>query len=242
MTENESDALIRDLALLARGSSLPEPSPALTPSVMRRISAPPAMSWFAARGRQVAVVIAAVLLALLATPPVRAAVSDWFGFGGVAVEESSPGSGPASAPPEVTEHESIDDAAAAVDFTVLIPAELGTPDGIEASRDERMVSMSWSGGADGVVRLDQFDATLDYSVLKRAPNFVFTTVDGRDALWFEEPHELALLNPDGTTRTESTRLAGHTLVWLDGITTLRLEGDVTLPRAIEIAESSQPVG
>ena len=104
--------------------------------------------------------------------------------------------------------------------------------------------MSWSGGPggpDGVVRLDQFDATLDYSVLKRAPNFIFTSVNGRDALWFEEPHELALLKPDGTPRTESTRLAGQTLVWVDGTTTLRLEGDLTLNRAIEIAESSQPV-
>jgi len=101
-----------------------------------------------------------------------------------------------------------------------------------------MVSMSWTSGPDGVVRLDQFGATLDFSVLKRTPSVHYTAVGGSDALWFEEPHEVVLLNPDGTQRTESARLAGHTLIWLDGDTTLRLEGDLTLQRAVEIAESS----
>ena len=38
-------------------------------------------------------------------------------------------------------------------------------------------------------------------------------------------------SPDGTRRTESARLAGHTLIWQDGGTTLRLEGDLSLERA-----------
>ena len=46
------------------------------------------------RRRRIALVVAAVLLALLATPPVRAAVADWFGFGGVLVERGSPGTAP----------------------------------------------------------------------------------------------------------------------------------------------------
>ena len=63
----------------------------------------------------------------------------------------------------------------------------------------------------------------------------------RDALWFEEPHEVVLLDPDGTRRTESARLAGHTLIWLEGDTTLRIEGELSLQRAVEIAESAEPV-
>jgi hypothetical protein len=56
-------------------------------------------------------------------------------------------------------------------------------------------------------------------------------------LWFEEPHEVVLLEPDGSRRTESAHLAGHTLIWLDDVTTLRLEGDLSLECAVEIAES-----
>ena len=133
---------------------------------------------------------------------------------------------------------SLAEAAAAVDFTVSVPEELGVPDGVEVSPDRRMVSMSWSTDEDGVVRLDQFDARLDFSVLKLAPDVFYAAVGGTDALWFEEPHEVVLLEPDGSRRTESARLAGHTLIWLDGVTTLRLEGDLSLERAVEIAESS----
>ena len=90
------------------------------------------------------------------------------------------------------------------------------PDGVEVSADRRMVSMSWNTDDEGVLRLDQFDATLDFSVLKTAPDVQYAAVNDIDALWFEEPHEVALLEPDGTQVTHSARLAGHTLIWHDG--------------------------
>ena len=129
-----------------------------------------------------------------------------------------------------------------VDFTLSVPDALGAPDGVEVSADRRMVSMSWTTGDEGVLRLDQFDATLDFAVLKTATHVQWAAVNGIDALWFEEPHEVALLEPDGTRVTHSARLAGHTLIWQQGVTTLRLEGDVDLGRAEEIAESTVPVG
>ena len=194
------------------------------------------------RRRRIALVVGAVVLALLATPPVRAAVADWFGFGGVLVERDAPRPGAASPPPEVAQDLSVTEAAAAVDFTVSVPEELGVPEGVEVSPDGRLVSMSWSSGEDGVVRLDQFAARFDFAVLKLAPGVRYAAVDGTDALWFEEPHEVVLLEPDGSRRTESARLAGHTLIWLADGTTMRLEGDLSLERAVEIAESSVPVG
>jgi hypothetical protein len=103
------------------------------------------------------------------------------------------------------------------------------------------VDGSWSTDESGVLRLDQFDARLDFEVIKRAPDVFYVSVGGTDALWFDEPHEVALLEADGTKRTKSARLAGHTLIWQEGSTTLRLEGDVTLERAVEIAESVAPV-
>ena len=256
MAEGRYDDLVRDLATLGRGIDPPVPSEGLTTAVMDRVVALPtpdrpvnARTWVwrrtgrwvadivESRRRRVVLVVGAVLLALLATPPVRAAVVDWFSFGGVRVERGSSGPSAAPPPPEVAQVWSVSEAAAAVDFTLSVPEELGDPNGVEVSPDRRLVSMSWATDEDGVVRLDQFDARFDFSVLKRAPGVFYAAVGGADALWFEEPHEVVLLEPDGSRRTESARLAGHTLIWLDDVTTLRLEGDLSLERAVEIAES-----
>lgn len=260
MAEHEQDDLVRDLARLGRETAPPGSPERVTAAVMDRVVALPAPAptvsrWslrtrraargiaanLASRRRRIALVVAAILVALLATPPVRAAVSDWFGFGGVVVERGDPGPGPAPPPPEVTRDESVSEAAEAVDFAVWVPTGLGIPDGVEVSADRRIVSMSWSADRDGVVRLDQFDGRLDFSIAKRAPRVFYASVDGTDALWFEEPHEVVLLDPDGGRRSESARLAGHTLIWQEGATTLRIEGDLTRDRAVEIAESAVPV-
>ena len=105
------------------------------------------------------------------------------------------------------------------------------------SADRRLLSLTWSGGADGTVRLDEFDAQLDYTFAKRAPGVEFVAVAGDFALWFDEPHDVVVLNPDGSRRRETARLAGNTLIWMHGGTTMRLEGDLTQQRALEIAES-----
>lgn len=261
MAEQRVDDLMRDLAALGRAIDPPMSTSHLRTAVMDRVAALPPPShadkgWSGLRlgvgrvaervagfgwRRRIALVVAAVLVALVATPPVRATVADWFDFGGVVVERGSVGQGPVPAAPEVLQAQSLSEGAAEVGFAVLVPAELGTPDGVEASADRRMVSMSWSTDADGVLRLDQFDARLDFTMAKTAPDVIYASVAGSDALWFNEPHEVVLLRPDGSRRTESARLAGHTLIWLDGSTTLRLEGEVSLERAVEIAESVVPV-
>ena len=249
--------LVGDLAALGRVVDAPAPSPGLATAVLDRVSALPApegrTGWWRplaagleSRRRRVALVVGAVLLALLATPPVRAAVADWFGFGAVRVErDESPSTEPAPPPPEVTENRpqtSLAEALAGVGFVVSVPADLGDPDGVEVSADRQRVSMTWRTAEDGVVRLDQFGAGLDYAVLKSAPELTWVAVDGGDALWFEEPHEVALLGPDGASVSHPPRLAGHTLIWQEGAVTLRLEGDLVLARAVAVAESAAPVG
>ncbi|MFC7496915.1 MULTISPECIES: hypothetical protein [unclassified Nocardioides] len=241
-----ADELVRDLVALGRGADVPEPSDGLATAVLERVADAPARrtaDWWTRQRRLVALVVAAIVLGLLATPPVRAAIADWFGFGAVRVEPGGTGStGPAPPPPGVPPAGSLSEAAALVPFTVSAPAELGEPDGVEVAADRRRVSMSWTTEDAGVLRLDQFDARLDYSAVKQTPGVTFVSVDGGDALWFEEPHDVALLEADGTQVTHSARLAGHTLIWQDGATTLRLEGDIDLGRAIQLAESSEPVG
>lgn len=243
MAEHEYDDLVRDLTALGRAVEAPAPSAALGSAVLDRIPTEVERPAHRRRAALVAGAIAAVLLALLATPPVRAAVADWFGFAGVLVERDSTGSGEDAPPPgAVPPSQSLSEAAALVGFPVSVPEVLGEPDGVEVSADRRLVSMSWTTDEAGVVRLDQFDGRLDYTIAKTAPDVSYAAVNGSDALWFDDPHEVTLLRADGTPVTHSPRLAGHTLIWQDGATTLRLEGDLSLGRAIEIAESAEPVG
>lgn len=240
--------LLADLRALGREGDAPAPA-SLVDAVTGRVAAlprPPATTpaaapgLFASRRRRVALVIGAVVLALLATPPVRAVVLEWFGFGGVRVEQG-PGPDDAPPPPEVSGGAAVSDAADAVSFQLWLPAALGRPRGVEVSDDRRLVSMTWT--VDGrTVRLDQFDGRLDFLMAKQSPGVRFTVVSGGDALWFAEPHEVVLLDPDGSRRTESARLAGHTLIWPAGRTTVRLEGDLSLTEAVAVAESAEPVG
>lgn len=226
-----TDQLVRDLVALGRGADVP-PSDGVEALVMRRVAdAPPRVGWWTRQRRVVAIVVAAVVLGLLAAPPVRAAVADWFDFFGVRVERGGSGGDPAPPPPGVT-----GDDPASVGFQVYVPAELGEPDGVEVSGDGRIVSMSWTT-EDGVVRLDQFDGRLDWSMAKRALEVLFVDVSGSDALWFDDAHEVWII---GEGEPHAPRLAGHTLIWPVGDTTLRLEGDLDVETATEIAESVEP--
>jgi hypothetical protein len=248
------DALAADLAALGRG--LPEPAPGalLTAAVMERLAGVPtplapsrqqrlrrsvAEAVARRRRRAVLAVATAVALGLLVTPPVRAAVADWLGFAGVSVHlDLKPGPSVASPPPTVGITIALDEASDLVAFTPVLLRALGPPQGVQVTADRRLLSMSWTDEDAGVVRLDQFDGRLDFSFAKTAPGVQFTSVAGSFALWFDAPHEVVVLNADGTRRTETARLAGHTLIWERAGTTLRLEGDVGLARALEIAGSA----
>ena len=127
-------------------------------------------------------------------------------------------------------------------FEVAVPADLGAPDGVEVSADHRVLSMTWNRPTTGPVRLDQFDGRLDYAFAKSAPGVEFTSVSGATALWFDRPHRVVLLGPDGSRRRETARLGGQTLIWERAATTLRLEGELSQQQAITIAESVPPEG
>jgi hypothetical protein len=241
--------LIEELRALA--DAVPAPSPAIGDAmadvVLARLPAIRRRHRPLLLRRRLVIIAAAVvaaLAALLAAPPVRAVVRDWFGFGGVHVRITpTPAPTTAPPPPTVAPNASMAQATAALGFTPLVPAELGPPDAVQVSADRRLVSMSWTGGRDGTVRLDEWAAELDGLAAKTARGVRFTTVDGNFALWFDAPHEVVLATDDhGGTRTEPPRLAGHTLIWQTPRATLRLEGHLTFERALEIASSSRPAG
>lgn len=248
----DTDDLVRELTAVGRSAPPAGVDPALVERVMARVAELPAPAHrgavrlagdrlAAASGRRRLVASAAVVLVvLLLTPPVRAAVSEWFGFAGVRVRQGVAPSATAG-PREVTGSLSLEEAQRLVGFTLVVPAALGSPDAVAVSRDRRVLSMSWSGGADGTVRLDTFDARVDFTFAKTAPGAEFTVVGGAFAVWIDGPHEVVLLREDGTRPTVGARLAGSTLVWERGTRGLRLEGDLSMRRAVEIAESVRPV-
>lgn len=251
MSEPIYDALATELVALGRMVPVPVPGLGLEAAVLARVAPLPspaetgaAQRWWrraadglAGRRRTVAAAALALVVGLLAAPPVRAAVADWFGFAGVLVQRGAGPDTSATPTPPSASGGGLAAARRLVRFEPVVLTALGRPDAVEVSADRRALSMSWTG-PDGPLRLDQFDGRLDYTFAKTAPDAKFTTVDGDVALWFPSPHEVVLLDPDGTRRTESARLAGRTLIWERDGTTLRLEGDVDLDRARRIAASA----
>ncbi len=64
------------------------------------------------------------------------------------------------------------------------------------------------------------------------------TVSGHPGYWISgSPHEFVFVDGSGAYRTETFRLATNTLVIDDGGTIVRIEGDMTLDQALEIASS-----
>ena len=231
----ERDDLLHDLGQLGR--SLPSPDPTgLDDAVLARLTEPAAAPAQTPRTLlRVAAVALTTLLALLLVPPVRAAVSDWFGFGSVMVREGDgSGEAPTGSPTPSGPSTSLRDAASQVTFTVLELPALGTPRGAWVSPDGRVLTLVWDDDA----RLDQ-SSSYTYTFAKTSETFQTVSVDGEEALWFGDSHEVAIVDADGREVRETRRRAGSTLIWMVDDTTLRLEGALSLTEAVALAESAR---
>ena len=159
-----------------------------------------------------------------------------FGFHGVLVTEVTDAPTGTPSVPSAEGRLSLDQAAALVDFQPYVPTALGAPDRVAVSSDRRLLSMSWGDGA-GTIRLDQFDALLSPRFWKTSVDPVLVQLDSGEGLWFPAPHEVVVLGESGEDVRVPARLAAQTLIWPVETRTLRLEGDLTQARALEIAAS-----
>ncbi|WJV46649.1 hypothetical protein [Streptomyces flavofungini] len=229
--------------ILAEGAGVPAPEPPgrgeRIRDGLRRLRQGLRVRW-----RAVVASVCGLLTVLALTPPVRAAVFDWFDFGGVEVryDPSPPPSGartPECGAPSV----SLARAEREVGFRPVVPGALGEPDAVVVTREpagRSLITLCWR--EDGrTVRLDEFPAPLDPGFTKLVPGMPEWIDLGRGtALWFARPHrlELWLLDPDGGRWKRAVRPAGPTLLWTDQRRlTLRLEGVGSKARATEIAKS-----
>ncbi|WP_137993818.1 hypothetical protein [Streptomyces vilmorinianum] len=207
--------------------------------------------------------LSGVLVVLVLTPPVRATVADWFGFGGVEVRYD-PGARPrpGAAVPGCPDPVPLAEAAGRAGFEPLIPSALGTPDAVSvtgsAERGRAVISLCWrgdgggGGGGDGdgrrAIRLDEFPARLDIGFAKQVrthPEWV-DLPDGEQGYWFATPHLLTfpMTDASGSVWTHAVRTAGPTLLWTrnGGALTLRLEGVADREEARRTAESAESAG
>ncbi|GAA1418654.1 hypothetical protein GCM10009601_14420 [Streptomyces thermospinosisporus] len=191
--------------------------------------------WSRLHRRRLVAALCGLLTVLALTPPVRAAVADWFGFGGVEVRHDPSAVPPSDAPvpgcgsPTV----SLAEARRRAGFEPMVPKGLGSPDAVTVHRlpyGRFLVSLCWSERG-RTIRLDEFPAQLDFTFAKTVREQpVWLSLDGdgpdgedgdgpfRPALWFARPHALEfwLVDPDGRRFTREERTAGPTLLWTHG--------------------------
>jgi hypothetical protein len=214
--------------------------------------------WMRMRRRALVAALCGLLTVLVLTPPVRAAVFDWFGFGGVEVRYDPSAVPSAGAEvPGCGRSVTLAQARERAGFEPLVPDALGVPDAVTVTGEPQgrfLVSLCWR--EDGhTVRVDEYPARLDPGFVKTVrepPEWLSlggtASPDGVQdpALWFARPHLLSfwLVDADGDRYTREERTAGPTLLWTHAVggvpggdQTFRLEGVGSKGRAVEIAKS-----
>ncbi|MGW0831006.1 hypothetical protein [Streptomyces prunicolor] len=214
--------------------------------------------WMRMRRRALVAALCGLLTVLVLTPPVRAAVFDWFGFGGVEVRYDPSAVPSAGAEvPGCGRSVTLAQARERAGFKPLVPDALGVPDAVTVTGEPQgrfLVSLCWREGGH-TVRVDEYPARLDPGFVKTVrepPEWLSlggtVSPDGVQdpALWFARPHLLSfwLVDADGERYTREERTAGPTLLWTHaasevpgGDLTFRLEGVGSKGRAVEIAKS-----
>ncbi|MFJ2831764.1 hypothetical protein ACIPC1_30095 [Streptomyces sp. NPDC087263] len=261
MVERVLEQILAERLTVAVPVIVPFPAPAQVP-VPVPAAEPPTRGerlrgmrrWARTRWRALTAGLCGLLTVLVLTPPVRAAVVDWFGFGGVEVryDPSAVPSPGAKVPGCEGTSLTLTEAGRQAGFAPLVPPALGTPGAVVVTREPKgrfLVTLCWREQGH-TIRLDEFAAQLDPTFTKTVseqPEWVplgASTDHVNQALWFPEPHllELWLVDGHGDRFTRSQRTAGPTLLWTHGgDMTLRLEGVASRSRAVEIARSvNQP--
>ena len=252
-----SETMVERVLAQILAEQIPVPVQEAGPTGMReRLRA--VRRWTRIRRRALVAALCGVLTVLVLTPPVRAAVFDWFGFGGVEVRYDPSAVPSAGAEvPGCGRSVTLAQAGRRAGFEPVVPDALGVPDAVTVTGEPRgrfLVSLCWREGG-RTVRVDEYPARLDIGFAKtvREPP-EWLSLSGTvppegiqdPALWFARPHLLGfwLVDADGDRYTREERTAGPTLLWTHvagGVPgenlTFRLEGVGSKARALEIARS-----
>ncbi|WP_244217722.1 hypothetical protein, partial [Streptomyces carpinensis] len=178
--------------------------------------------WTRMRWRSLTAALCGLLTVLVLTPPVRAAVLDWFGFAGVEVRyDPSAVPSPGAQVPGCGRSLSLAQARRQAGFEPLVPDALGVPDAVTVTHEPRgrfLVTLCWHEQG-RTIRLDEYPERLDVRFVKsvrESPEWIRldtrSSSDGISdyALWFPRPHLLTfwLVDADGHHFTRGNRTAG----------------------------------
>jgi hypothetical protein len=234
-----------ELALRRLGDELHWPeTPEMASAVRRRIEAPAAPR-FRRRTLAIAFVVLAVAVgAVMAVPPARTAILDWFGFGGVEIRRVAElPHVPSDGRLVLGERVSLAQARAQAGHPVLVPDEEGfeSPDAVYVdpfAPGQPVALVYGSLSRPRLLVLEFRAAPLIEKALLGETRVEQITVAGSQGLWIEGPrHEFFYRTLEREAMRDTQRLAGNTLLWTRGPLTLRIEGDLSKEEAIRIAES-----
>jgi hypothetical protein len=201
-------------------------------------------------------ILAALMVGLLAVPPVRAQVVEFLQVGVVKIFQVQPGQTPAptqnhegTSPPAalipslqlIAGETDLQNAQERVQFPIQLPgypADLGDPDRVflQDMAGPLVVLVWMEPEVPEQVRLSlHIVGPGSYAIAKFMPPTLETTqVDGQLAIWAKGPY---VLNMNNGTLENIRLIEGHVLIWEQGRLTYRLETDLPLEEAVRIAES-----
>lgn len=261
---NEMD-LETQLRSIAGGMEYP-PTPDIARSVAARLRISPHPRLVNRTLARSLVLVAIALVSLMLIPPVRAAVLDFIQIGIVRIFRTEPAPPPQEIPstrmpvtatPVLTQQPliplleqiagemSLAEAQQVVEYPILLPtypADLGEPDRVFVQdANGAMTILVWIDPQqpDQVKMSLHFIPEGSWAVKKMEPAAVQETrVNDRHAVWAVGPYPFRLQNGD---LQFSRMIAGHVLIWENAGITYRLETDVSMQEAIQIAESLEPI-
>ena len=200
---------------------------------------------------------AAMLAALLVvpfffSPALRSAAADFFGVPGVEIKVTDDEPHVDISVPDLGAPFDLASAQDEVPFTIRVPESLGAPDEVylDRSTGENVVSLVYEprenlpeAAETGVgLLIMEFEGHVPGGFIKKVAGAGSTLelvdVEGTTAYWISgEPHPVLYRDPQGIVRESTARLAANTLLFSRDGLTFRIEGDVPLARALEIARS-----
>ncbi len=213
------------------------------------------------------VAVAAVLIFLflvLAVPQVRAVVLEFIQIGTIRIVPVTPTATTAPNTPTLTPDDALGipnattipsvlnmpgettlaDARARSGFDFGLPtypADLGAPDHVYLQEyHEKLVTLVWMSHDDpSQVRLtlEILDSDLLGSKFASMSDIQYPHVNGSSsAMWLPNPHWIYYFFNQGSLLVERA-VQGNTLIWTVGKQTYRIEGNLTVTEAVQIAES-----
>lgn len=247
--------------LLELGANLEWPAtPQLAARVRYRV-AEPSRAWYQSRWALAAVALLIALAALFVYTPTRDVIARWFNLHANIQKVEHPPT-PSPLPPGplgqrlgLGDSTTLEAARSQVKWTITFPRSLGQPDEVYLQQpptgpSQGEVTLVYSArpgipvsGQTGVsVLITEARGSVDRGFFGKmlGPDATLeeVQVNGHPGYWIAgKPHVFFFLDANGQFRNETMRLATNTLIFDNGGTIVRIEGDLMKAQALEIAKS-----